>query len=206
MENKKVLLIAGVVAIVVASVFTYFRPANVVVKEIKEIVREQLGAVAGPEDSNDYHCLNGVCEYVRTGQCLDATTTLFSILNPVGATSTIAFIEYWGNSGTTSLGVVMSTSSISTVAANRFDVNVWATTSIATSTEYYRSGPGLGFDSASKVAPPQDLPATSTIFSSIGPTEYLIAKATSSNMGALDGGLLGANNAFTCEYRVKFIR
>lgn len=210
METKKVFLIAGVVAIVVASVFTYFRPANIVVKEIKEIVREQLGAVAGPEDLNDYHCLNGLCEYVRTGNCQDATTTLFSILNPANGTSTLYVDLFSGQNGTSSLAVVFGTSTVSTLALLDFPFGVWATTSISSSTNFFRQGPGPGYNGGGSTPSPEMLRASTSPITLIGPSEYVHIKATGTNIingtnGGADG-IVNASNVFNCEFKLRFVR
>ena len=210
MNTPKVLGISVIVAVAVAFVFALFgsTPAERVVREVVKQV--SLGAIPGDEVSGDRFCVGGVCEYHRTGQCADATSTLFSILNPFSATATVDYIRISGLGATSTIGVVVGTST--TIGENLnallFNSGVWATTTISTSTTYWRVGPGTGFDTGGASGVISDMhAATSSNRAVIGPTDYVIAKATTTNSGVgYFGGLLGANNQFTCDFTVRFVR
>lgn len=96
MTNTKTLGIA-LVAIVIA-ITALFTPTG------KTIV-QQLGSNPGPESSNTYSCVNGVCSYFERVTMKTSTTTPCIIKSPM-ATTSLVFATAKFTTGTTTAAVI----------------------------------------------------------------------------------------------------
>lgn len=85
MDKLKVLLVAGVVALVVASVVTYFRPN---VNTIREVVKE-LGSVTGPDSFFPVVSNEGIKTHYRRQQFQTGSTTRVLLCQIQTPTSTV---------------------------------------------------------------------------------------------------------------------
>ena len=211
MDKLKTVGVGALVALVVALVVTYFNaPGAQIVREVVREVTQQLGAVPTLTDvSNGPICIEGYCEWPKSGVCADATTSLVQILNPFGgATATVAYTSVNGYVGTSSLLLMMGTSTAQ-VGANNFPSGVSATNTLATSTNYVRIGPfrdSYGLNAYVSGSGSAEVVATGSP-AIIGPNQYFTITATGTNgSGDSNGGLLGGANLFTCNYAVKFVK
>src|SRR3990167_9991767 len=109
MDNLKVLLVAGIASLIVASGVTYFRPVTkeIVREVIKEVAQSPaLGAIPGNEVNSETFIVNGVEHiYKKMGFITSGTTTVCSFTWPTstrgGSTTLIAARVYQNTIGTT---------------------------------------------------------------------------------------------------------
>mgnify|MGYP001567316220 CR=1 FL=1 len=210
-DTKKVIAISVVTSLVIALLVGSFYRATTPrgSTERETIVEKIFGGNAGPVSTNDYECIGDVCYYYRVGNCQDATTTLFSILPPENATSTVERIVMTGTMGTTSAYIRIGTStnnSINTFLTTQLSPT-FVQVVISTSTGFYivdRTAAGGG---------PTSTPATFTHATSsnfiVGPGERLTADATStvaSHNNTAMQGFTNTNDTFSCTYAVTFSR
>ncbi len=80
MNNTKILVWSGLVALVVALVVFYFQPTPIQV--VKEIIKEQLGAFPGPVIDSPFVSFNGVKYHFRSMGFTTGTTSLCSFEVP----------------------------------------------------------------------------------------------------------------------------
>lgn len=151
MDNLKVLLIAGVASLVIASGVTYFRP---VTKEIvREVIKEvskapALGAIPGNAVNSDRFHVNGVEHiYARMGFNTTGTTTVCSMAWPIsenGGSTTLIHARFYPNTIGTSttnpqfaiykgIGLTSTTTVIAGVAVTATGTPVYATSTLDTS-------------------------------------------------------------------------
>lgn len=210
--------IAAIIVAVVALGVVYFAPTPV--KEVvREVVKEQFGAVPGPELTSEIFCFGGVCNWRKAGGCYDATTTLFAIQNPFRATSTwiSAFVEITGGASSGPIGITVATST-NTGAASTSDPDTdypgWGLidgVSIAQAAfGFIRSGGVFATTTAQNVSfngpnYPHGFglsPGTTTHQVVLGPDDYIVGHATGTGVSSL----VPATNPFSCEYGIEFQR
>lgn len=143
---------------------------------------------------------------VVSGSFADATTTLFSMTNPFGATSTVRFAnaDITGVS-TSTLNFEMGTTTSANVAptSNAQISGSLIDGSVATSTlAYFSSGVGT----AGMAAGGTTAGGTSQRSIQVGPTERIALYATSTNGNADNGGILGGNNTFAGTFNFEVCR
>jgi len=207
MEKLKTVGVGALVALVVALGVTYFNIPGTQI--VREVIKEQLGSVVGPESTFDYTCVGGFCTYNRVGSCNDATSTLFTVQNPAKATSTwtLAIVDVTGsatttdpyfisvatstNTGpasTTGWGLISSARVAGNVAAYVRSGTVVATSTTGITGQAFNTGSGLN-------------PGTTTQRIVLGADEYVVGYAT----GSVDS-IVGGTNNFACNYVLQFER
>ena len=159
-------------------------------------VSKPAGAIAGPESTNDYQCYNGVCTYYRSGSFVSASSTVFSVKNPLAATTTARIVLVVGTGNATSTNLLMGTSTAATGLSASSVSPTFANVTIGTSSPKFSIASGVttgllstGVTTAGRII--------------VAPGEYVSAEATSTygNAGALNyvPGLTGT-------YRIEFER
>lgn len=149
---------------------------------------EALGAVSGPDYYWDYQNFNGLTTYVKTGGFIDASTTIASVQNPAGATSTmdLAILDVSG-AATSTWTVVCGTS---TTAYGSPTQGIISSGSVVTSTLPYI----LNDATYDKV----DGGAVNKII--VAPTEWIVCKITSTHTNAFTD----VTNTFDGKYKFVF--
>lgn len=146
---------------------------------------------------------NGTAQYVSSGSCNDATTTLFAVANPFAATSTVDFTKIDITNGTTTGLFYVGTTTAPTASslAGGVSPSLVAGASIATSTLAYvvngQKGSGAEFPSAG---------ASSLDRIVVGPSQYVIGVINPTATGADTSGVTGNSNTFSCSYSINWIR
>lgn len=181
---------------------------------------ETLSAMSGPVTFWDYSCKNNDCTYHLTGDMIDASTTIMSIVNPfLKATSTANDVVVDGANLVNGLGHTGATSTVELVRLNVEGTNV------ATSTFTVSCGASTGPTTAPTVAiVTSDSISTSTTFAlenaipstagtsvgggtvpkiMLGPTyPYLVCNITS----AYEGAFTEVTNTFDGKFTVRISR
>ncbi len=141
MEKLKVA--GGIVALTIAvSIGTvYFYPPNIeVTNNVREIPKEQLGAIPGDEVSGNYFTVGGV-EFASVSRRMVNASSTCAFKNPFNATSTItSFNAGFRNVDTAAIAVQFSISTST-------EADLWNATTPATST------PALVFEHQVGTAP-----------------------------------------------------
>ncbi len=158
------------------------------------------------------------------GSCADATTTIISIVNPFSATSTVdRFIFESSGVATSTYSLFVGTSTVTALPRNTLTFESGAGLvrgfNVATSTKAYfvsgRTTMGIDAYTAGGVFTPASQDRIV-----VGPTQYLLALATSSvptvgdtgwytvtgYHGGIMGAFMNASNTFTCTYKIHWIR
>lgn len=173
MINKQNLVVSALVALVVALGVTYFlNPEANIGREIVREIKEQVGATPTISDiSNGPICIEGYCEWPKAGACNNASSTIFGIQNPFGATSTVSMVRVYGKNGTTTIDILVGTSSTpaifagkaTTTAPTGFTPSLIATALIGSSSSFYIHN-NMNWDtgSSSSVASPDVTSARSS--------------------------------------------
>jgi len=189
---KQLIAAVAAVAVLAVAVLGLFFP-----NKIQTIV----GAQAGPELYSPYRCVDSFCEYIVAGSCSAATSTLFSVANPTGATSTVTLLQLNMGGNATSTDVTVGTTTKS-VGLALTDINVPYFINdafIATSTVYRLeggqvNGPAVSFRSAG---------SGSIASAVVSPSTRIAAFATSTYDAPTAGvGYVGTHS--TCNYLLKF--
>lgn len=149
---------------------------------------------------------NGLWNRTLTGACADATTTVVSVLNPFGATSTVSWVALEGRMGTTSGVLLMGTSTgaaINENLSNAVHPRLFNAT-ISTSSRFSLTNLRLGVASTSSGTPEEFATRVQ-----VGPTEYVVVGATGTAASANDLlqeslGEDNTSNTFQCNYAVNF--
>lgn len=155
---------------------------------------------------------NSLSTQVTSGTCSTASSTVFAIDNPFGATSTLIFGNVYGQFGATSTDFVVGTSTarawpgLATSSASQALIGLASTSANGQffSTAGLRSGPGTGYSN----------PATGPYVTSpgivVGPNEKILGFSTSTGLhGALDGGNANASQLAvpaSCTYKFEWFR
>jgi|SRR3990167_3161507 len=165
----------------------------------------KLGAVTGPESSNEYSCNVAYCTWWKTGRFADATTSLVSVLNPFNATATaeLGWLDITGQA-TSSVLLDMGTStsrfggvaSTSKSLLNQYEI---ATSSFATILPGMKTGT-LGATSGFSN---NGIGTTTEIV--VGPSVY-VTLFGQTPAGGDSRGILGTNNTFVGKYVIIFKR
>lgn len=201
-NNTLKLLGAGVIAALLIGVVSFFHggkqgpqgPAG----------PKGLGAVASPYTEQPVVCINGICDYGFSGDCSDATTTLFRIPTPNAATSTVTFLEVnIRQSGTSSVAVYAATTTqengyalptapagaTSTGLINGYYLPTATTTvTLVNGSDSVENGGPLNIPSKARI----QLKAS-------GAGSYLTGSVFS-NAGAAPAGVINPTNTFTCSF------
>lgn len=170
---------------------------------------ETFSAVTSPDLSSPYWCVNGVCTWYYSGTCLDATTTLFSIANPLapaytnyattsGATTTVTnFTLEIDGASTSTVDFLLGTSTLSSLAyAGGLLSSSLIDTQIATGTTAFWS---MGITTEGPVGMTSvGAPGFRTM--QLAPSERITFYASSTDANDDVGGIIGGNNTFTCKY------
>lgn len=183
---------------------------------IEDIVDPTFGSVISSDSLQSPICVNDLCTYVYSGSFLNATNTLFAIQNPfppvsfngtattTGATTTVAFFTInIDGPATTTMRFMMGTSTVASLdissGSTQISESLISATLATSSTAFYSSITAGGYPTGGTDA--------GTTFSSIqlGPTEYLVAYASSTNDAAGDynGGVVGNSNTFSGTYTIE---
>ena len=195
MENKNQLLIWVAIAIVAASLVWLAISGNRVV--VVDNQGRPLGAISGPDFPGPYFGINGLQEYVGSGNFKDATTTILSLTNPnTSATGSIAFMALKQTGVATSTfdlicgtGYEASAPRVGAKVPNVF----FSSPDQATSTSFFDIGAN----------------ATSTLIY-IGPSQKFLCAVRGSgdqdalgNDGGWDSAFTNSQNTFTGSWKVK---
>jgi len=167
----------------------------------------KLGAMSGPTNTNELNCILDYCTWTKQGVFVNATTSLASIRNPFGATSTGSFrvIDIFGLSTTTlTLNVGTSTSAFGTVAST--SKSLLSNYEIATGT-LVTILPGMSSGAVGAASGYQNNGIGTTTSVVLGPTDYLAIYGQRPEAGTNDnGGILGNSNTFQGRYVLEFRR
>jgi len=156
---------------------------------------------------------NGQYSYVSSGSCADATTTLFAVANPFSATSTVDLVIYnTTGEATSTYSLFISTSTTAYVNKNSAEIEgarLLSRASIATSTRPYLITGG----NTSTYSTSDETPTNSASRIIVGPAQYIVGFATSSNVLAPDWWEANGKKAFTstensaaCTYTIRWIK
>jgi len=141
---------------------------------------DQLGAVSGPDYYWDYQNFNGLTTYVKTGGLVgNATTTILSLKNPAGTTSTVDLVRLTQTAVATTLP----------------GASIISSGSVATGTNFYVIENGITYGTGV-------ISGGSVSKISVGTNEYLNCVVTPS----LSTYWTTTTNAFAGKYTVRFIK
>lgn len=162
--------------------FTYVRASDTVETDGYLVVGGAYGA-------------NSVTQKVSTGTCSAASTTLFAVLNPFTATSTVVVqqIVGTGQATTSSLLVGTSTKSVGLAASDVSPTLVNSSNGLATSTKFYfASGVSVGTGFTA-------LGSGTSQEVGVGPSEYVVGFSTTTASGSGGANYTGGQN---CTYKL----
>lgn len=195
---NKILIASAILVLVVVAVVTYFRPTTIqnYYSSKDAVPSEQLGAVAGNDNSSNITCSGGVCKQSTRGTCRDMTTNFLAVRNLLGATSSLTHLimDVRNGSSTVALGVDIGTSTIAAATTTGvFDPILGAVIGgdnireiiagdTATDTQRVNSG-------------------TTTPYFIVGPNAVLQGWAT----GTV-ASLTNTNNTFSCTYDIEMTK
>lgn len=166
-----------------------------------------LGSFPGPDIITDFLCLNGLCQAVRSGTMNDASTTIVSVLNPFGATSTVDYLQLNIDNGTTTALIDCGTSTVSAIVMATASTTKTLIGDVLIATSSYDLELVNGVMSPLVGISP-DFPPGSASRNRIevAPTEYVICtvSTTSAYPLAVDGWIQGGQIA-SGTYMVRFI-
>ena len=228
-EGKKVIytgVLLGVLAIILA-VISLYRP--VPEKVVETIVEKQFGSVSSPIVNSPYFSVNGVLADYISGDCKNATTTLFS-LNPYWgiASSTVEYFKLdLSNIGASTTDMVLSVATSSTATSTTLTTgpyeSVWRE-----HTEGYARAKSLAGTATTTVGLLNgiDVSATTTLFAGltasagaagsmapdanskarlfVGKYEKVIGWVEPKGSTDTTGEAVGTNNTFACSYDIIF--
>lgn len=177
---KQNLIVSSVVAGVIALIVTLTGGTTTVVKN--------LGSLTGPNINSPWLCVGGICTWHVVGSCSTASSTIFSNQNPWSATSTVSNFVIYGQVSATTTDIMVGTSTSMSAPGNP----VTATTSISaaffgmsnlTGGSQFFSQAGVTVGPNGNYAKPNTgAYPTSNASVVIGPSEYIIGFATSTNL------------------------
>lgn len=236
--NKKLIGFGVAILLGVLLLLVVFKPegqTTVVERVIEKVTGGVLGGVSHITDltlgedfqlatstsADNIFTQDGFATKVVTGTCVDATTTVFSVINPFVATSTVSRVVVDMRTGTSTnyfsigtstqiaqnptnsmsgnTGFASSTKSIlslytmSSNTSSYIDTSVRADKLLATSTD---AEPKLGVRT-------EGISSGSAI---VGPYDYVLGYVTASTTAQTLGAITGTSNAFSCTYAVEFKR
>lgn len=217
MSNLTKVILGVVAVVVIGGSMLLFRPAAEPTNTTPD--NSNVGSAAGPDLPFQYLQWGGGYTYRVTGQCFGgqsavaaATSTLFSIQNPTGATSTLVLATLYGRNGATTTDILVGTSTTpnpagAAVATSSLVSNIIAMFSVTNGTAFNTTagvtmGPGTGYRAPSSGTYP-----TSQSRIVVGPSEWIVGFSTSTsptNNGALGATQLGL--PLDCTYRFDFER
>jgi hypothetical protein len=151
---------------------------------------------------------SNLVQTASAGTCAPTgTSTLFAVLNPFGATSTLTFANISGQVGATTSDIFVGTSTtpapagiqVTSTSTATVGQNVFALFSVTGGSQFFSTagvtmGPGKGYTAPSGGGYP-----TSQKSIVVGPAEYVVGFATSTNM-AQQGPILTTLAA--CTYKL----
>lgn len=215
MDNIKNYLISGLAAaVLVSGGFWLTQPNTTVVEQGDPVVGG--GAL---DSSSPTKCQGNACFTYVTGSCNTGTSTLFAILNPFGATSTMTYGKISGLQGATTTDILVGTSTTPAPAANA--ANGVATSSVpayifgmfkVTASAKFYSVAGLTFGPAAGSGnyhqPSGGTYPTSNARMMLGPNDYILGFSTSTAGGSTNGGVAASTVQIpsSCSYRFDFAR
>lgn len=164
--NKKDISIGLLVAALVGLSFLYI--TKPVEKVTERIIEKQVsaGSVTGPEVFSDYFSIGGVVKYFYRVPMTVASTSLCSIKSPA-ATSTIAYINWIVNKGTTTAAYITIATSTGAYATSSSDELV-ADTSLASGEQGYVDWRSVGGGVQDNI---------------ISPSNYVLVKTAGAGLG-----------------------
>ncbi len=145
--------------------------------------------------------VNASVGLITSGNCNTASSTLFAVQSPSGATSTASIIRVSGTGTTTAMDILIGTSTspyMSTgFSTSTLSENVLGVSAIASGAQFYSVagqtiGPGTGYNSASGG------PYVTRAQVVVGPTEYL--KGISTSTAPTAGGAIPS----ACFYSIEW--
>jgi hypothetical protein len=224
-----VVVVMGIVAIgVIAFASTGYTPkillqsgAILNFNEAETPVAEEkpLGGISGPDVYTDYWCENDYCYIIKSGELIDASTTIVSVQNPFGASSTVDMMALYIENGTTTANIQCGTSTagfiqVASSSLTLFDfVLATSTAGTATTTVYVENGQLIAstsvagfvagsFTAANEKAIPGSL-SQSIIF--VDPDDYITCFAGANSIYKKGSeGVVGVNNMFRGRYSIRF--
>lgn len=141
--------------------------------------------------------LNTFTSYVSTGSFADATTTIFAVQNPYGATTTVDFAELFVTGASTSTIAISVATSTSQYPSSVSVGSLINSAALATSTLGYIvngvTAGSTGFVSAGTAAQNRII---------VGPTDYIVGLVT----GSITGGVTNPSNTFAGSYLIRWNR
>lgn len=143
---------------------------------------------------------DGLTVFVSNASCADATTTIFAVINPFKATSTVDYVSVYGKNGTsTAIDLLIGTSSVSSLHPSKgtstipvvITPSLIAAAQIGTSTGFY-------FSSASLFGMPYASSSPASAYNST----FWVSLASAAGVGGVDntattsqvGELIAAQN------------
>lgn len=149
----------------------------------------------------------------KTGNCSTASSTIFAVQNPFGATSTLMLASIYGTEGATTTDILVGTSTTPApaglaVSTSTVGKNIFGMFSVTASSKFFSvagvtMGPGTGY-----VSPSGGTYPTSQVRIVVGPNEWIVGFSTSTAPSNGAGGLgvsqLGV--PASCVYKFIFGR
>lgn len=132
------------------------------------------------------------------GTCTVSTSTLVSIQNPFGATSTLEYFSIWGTNGATTTDILGATSTgpspatVVVTATSSLGEHGFGLNAVSTSSQFYtvignKYGPNGGYNNPYGTVPTGAFAYDSNSELVVGPSEYFIVFSTSTSPGKGNG-------------------
>ena len=147
--------------------------------------------------TQSYWCVNGLCTTVLNGALGGkASTTILSIQNPTGVTSTLDYLTLTDITAATNTNTFLCTTSTTVYAPANMSGTILSSDSVASSTNFgvIENGiaagysiDGYGGGSVAKIT--------------VGPTNYIICKANANATGLF----VTSTNSFAGTYELRFL-
>lgn len=208
MDKKTIVgVVVGLIAIVVVALGLHTGTSGT--PSVTDGKQGALSAVSG----FPYECIGGVCDWKVTASCGQpsgtiASSTLFAIPNPWNATSTLSAVTLQGFNGATTTDFLVGTSTTpapagTAVATSSVSASLIGLFNIAANSQFLTTA-GVTLGTKGYLPPSSGTYPTSVGSVVVGPNDYIVGFATSTNPGG-NGGLLGSS-VTSCGYTAVFRR
>lgn len=199
--NTKINITIGLAVLAVVFGVAYLKQTKVeVTVQVPKQELSTLGAIPG-NTVQDFFCINGGCDAVRDGAYANATTTLFSSLNPFGATSTASVVLFTSSGATSSMNYYVGTTTLSSIGT------------VAAAGKALISTGQVGSSTAATIISGRDTNLGSGQVASggvveimVGPAERITGYVDNPNGDDDEGGVIGNDNIFSGRFRIDFRR
>lgn len=187
-----VAIVTAAIAVLIAAGAAYIA-MNIPATQIQS---PPAGAVAGPILPGEYSCLNGICTWNKYGTCNSASSTLASVLNPFGASSTATIFMKGTGSATSSVLLAGTTTKATGLASTDVSLTLLNTVISTTSKFFLRSGLSL-LDSPNATGSG----VGTALMVGVGPTQRIGIFSTSTTAGMGTNYITGPSCTYDIEFR-----